>query len=667
MLNHNIEYTEISVAAISLNQTPVDFIGNKNRIIRALEEAKAQGLDIVCFQELVISGYGCEDWFLRTSTAQSALKSLIELASHCSQLIAILSLPVYFQGALYNCVAVVRDGEILGLIPKKALAREGVYYEPRWFKPWPRGHRTYIEIEGRKIPFGDYYFSFGGVCVGVQICEEAWVANNPLASFADELDIVVNPNASHYAENKYEVRINLVREASRALHTCYVYANPIGIEAGHLIFEGGNIIACDSHLLKLGQRFSFKDLQIDAAVIDLAVVRNSKLQNRSYEATEHETSLFDSSVVIKSYPIAPRKILENRGQTAAQGGNNHLLSKHKQNYEFKLTSFDEFLRAACLGVYDYLRKSRSKAFVLPLSGGSDSSCCAVIIAQALYFACEEKGIAEVCKDLGLKALSREELLKKVLHCVYLQTKNNSAETMQAAQGLAQELGAHFYNVDVEVIVGQYESLFSKAFGEDLLWKNDDITKQNLQARVRAPWVWILANKIQGLLISTSNRSEASVGYATMDGDMAGGFAPLAGVSKSFILEFLKWHASDVCKVGLGKVSSLQQVLAIPPSAELRPLAAQQRDEKDLMPYDVLDFIEALHIQKKLEPKAILTKLIVQFPQHNTQLLEMYLNNFLRLWHRSQWKRERLAPSLHLGEFSEAPRYWARFPIFSGEN
>lgn len=295
-------------------------------VIRALEEAKAQGLDIVCFQELVITWIWLRRLVFRTSTAQSALKSLIELASHCNPLIAILSLPIYFQGALYNCVAVVRDGEILGLIPKKSLAREGVYYEPRWFKPWPRGHRTYIEIAD-KIPFGDYYFSFGGVGVGVQICEEAWVANNPLTTFADELDIVVNPNASHYAHKKYDVRVNLVREASRALHACYVYANPIGIESGHLIFEAGNIIACDSHLIKLGQRFSFKDLQIDAAVIDLTVIRNSKLQNRSFEATEQEF-LLDSSAVIKSYPIAAQT---NTIQNSAAPRSDSFLSKAKAN------------------------------------------------------------------------------------------------------------------------------------------------------------------------------------------------------------------------------------------------------------------------------------------------------------------------------------------------
>ncbi|MBP9709261.1 MAG: NAD(+) synthase [Oligoflexales bacterium] len=656
---------EISIAAISLNQTPVDFIGNKKRIIHALAEAKRQGLDIVCFQELVISGYACEDWFLRTSTAHSSLKILIELVQHCKPLIAVLSLPVYFQGALYNCVAVVRDGEILGLIPKKALAREGVYYEPRWFKPWPRGLRTYIEIEGRKIPFGDYFFSFGGVGLGVQICEEAWVADNPLASFAHELDIVVNPNASHYAQKKYEVRVNLVREASRAMHACYVYANPIGIEAGHLIFEGGNIIACDSQVIKLGQRFSFKDMLIDATVVELARIRNSKLQNRSFEATESENSLSHNGAVIKSYSIAPQKILVKKSHAIVVNDNDNLSNKQKQNSIFEHSQFEEFLRAACLGVYDYLRKSRSKAFVLPLSGGSDSSCCAVIIAQAIYLAYEEKGLADVCKDLGLKALNREDLIKIVLHCVYLQTKNNSVETLHAAQVLAQELGAHFYNVNVEEIVGQYESLFSKAFGQDLQWKNDDITKQNLQARVRAPWVWILANKIQGLLISTSNRSEASVGYSTMDGDMAGGFAPLAGVSKSFILEFLQWHASGACKIGFGKVSSLKLVLAIPPSAELRPLAAQQRDEKDLMPYDVLDFIEELHMLQKIETKEILTKLILRFPQYNSQILESYLNSFLTLWQRSQWKRERIAPSLHLAEYSEAPRHWARYPIFSG--
>jgi NAD+ synthase (glutamine-hydrolysing) len=203
-----------------------------------------------------------------------------------------------------------------------------------------------------------------------------------------------------------------------------------------------------------------------------------------------------------------------------------------------------------------------------------------------------------------------------------------------------------------------------ALGRALEWKNDDIALQNIQARARAPGVWMLANVTKALLLSTSNRSEAAVGYATMDGDTAGGLSPIAGIDKAFLRRWLRW-LETVGPFGLGPIPELSAVNVQAPTAELQPPDHAQTDEKDLMPYDLLDAIERAAIRDKRSPHEAYLLMRAQFPGYEPADLVAWLERFFRLWSKNQWKRERYAPSFHVDDANLDPKTWCRFPILSG--
>jgi NAD+ synthase (glutamine-hydrolysing) len=183
---------------------------------------------------------------------------------------------------------------------------------------------------------------------------------------------------------------------------------------------------------------------------------------------------------------------------------------------------------------------------------------------------------------------------------------------------------------------------------------------------RAPGVWMLANVRNALLLSTSNRSEAAVGYATMDGDTSGSIAPIAGIDKNYLRTWLKW-LSETGPQGIGPIPQVAVLLEAPPTAELRPPDRKQTDESDLMPYDLLDAIEGLAIRDRLEPAEVLAHLKPAWASHvgGEKALRGFITRFYRLWARNQWKRERYAPSFHLDDKNLDPKTWCRFPILSG--
>jgi NAD+ synthase (glutamine-hydrolysing) len=166
------------------------------------------------------------------------------------------------------------------------------------------------------------------------------------------------------------------------------------------------------------------------------------------------------------------------------------------------------------------------------------------------------------------------------------------------------------------------------------------------------------------LLATSNRSEAAVGYATMDGDTCGGLSPIAGIDKAFLRRWSKWM-EYTGPVGLHPIPALAKVNQQAPTAELRPQAAGQTDEDDLMPYDLLDAVERAAIRDKRMPLEILDLMAVQFPIYTRAQLALWIERFFRLWCRNQWKRERYAPSFHLDDENLDPKTWCRFPILSG--
>ena len=520
----------IKVAAAVLNQTPLDWDGNSRNIIAAIREAKAEGAGVLCLPELCITGYGCEDAFHGAFVHRSAWEMLQEITHETQGIVVAVGLPVQFRNALFNAVAVLVNGRIAGFVAKRHLAGDGIHYEPRWFKPWPAGVRQELEIDGASYPFGDYFFDVGGVRIGFEICEDAWVANRPGAALAlKAVDLILNPSASHFAFGKIETRKRFVIEGSRAFGVGYVYANHIGNEAGRAIYDGGALIAAGGRLLAAGPRFTFRDRVVTAAVIDLEATRMNQARTASFEPTIEQTN---EGCVRVDYPIPTTRLDAKVVELPAWETDHHIKE-------------EEFARAEALGLFDYLRKSRSGGFVLSLSGGADSAAVATLIWLMVRLGVRELGLDEflaklACVPALAGARDERDIMHRLLVCVYQATRNSSTVTCEAARTVAAGVGAEFLEFDVDNLVEEYKTIVARAIGRPLDWAKDDLALQNIQARVRSPGVWFIANIRNALLLSTSNRSEAAVGYATMDGDTSGGLSPIAGIDKAYLRRWLVW-------------------------------------------------------------------------------------------------------------------------------
>ena len=330
--------------------------------------------------------------------------------------------------------------------------------------------------------------------------------------------------------------------------------------------------------------------------------------------------------------------------------------------------YEIFTQAESIALFDYMRKSHNKGFVLSLSGGADSSSCAILVTEMVRRSIADIGLEASLNKLHLGSLMDKCLTLKVkeqqkyivghlLHCAYQGTTNSSEGTLESARELASEIGAKFDHWRIDAEVNSYSSKIQNVLNRSLTWEKDDLAMQNIQSRARSPIIWMLANIKKSLLLVTSNRSEGDVGYATMDGDTSGSIAPIAAIDKHFILNWLIWAEKNLGYKSLKHVNSLN------PTAELRPLEKSQTDEDDLMPYPVIVEIEKLAIRDKLSPVEIFNILKKQKIE-GSELLKTHIKKFFGLWCRNQWKRERTAPAFHLDDFNVDPRTWCRFPILS---
>lgn len=640
----------IRLGAATLNQTPMAWDSNQAHILAAIQAAKENQVDILCLPELCISGYGCEDALLSNGLHEQALRVLFEIAPETRGIIVAVGLPLVFESRLYNSVALLVNGEIAGFVAKRFLPGDGIHYEPRWFHPWPTGVHTTIKLpDGHEYPLGDIYFNVGDVRIGFEICEEAWVAQRPGISLAQQgIDVIMNPSASHFAFAKRAVRERLVLEGSRSFSSSYVFVNLLGNEAGRAIYDGDTLIASNGNMLALGQRFSFADWQLVSAEIDLDLTRMSQARTSQF-------MLHSGNCVHYDYGFPER--YPSRCPSTGKQPETWEHSPHLRE--------EEFARSVALGLFDYLRKTYSRGFVLSLSGGADSGAIACLIRLMTELGMNELGVDGFCAKLGyrdLEAFCPDEAMQQLLSCVYQASRNSSDTTRNAAAGLAKALNAEFLEWQIDDMVDAYTQTVSKALGRELTWEQDDLALQNIQARSRAPGVWMLANIRGALLLATSNRSEAAVGYATMDGDTSGGLSPITGVDKSFIRAWLRWLESEGPD-GLAPIPALDLINAQQPTAELRP-GNEQTDEEDLMPYELLNAIEQAAIRDRQTPYEILCRLRVQYPYPDERLAK-WIERFFNLWIRNQWKRERYAPSFHMDDHSLDPKTWCRFPILSG--
>jgi NAD+ synthase (glutamine-hydrolysing) len=648
----------LTVGAASLNQTPLDWTGNRSRILEAIERARARQVGLLCLPEMCVTGYGCEDAFLAPDTCRRAVDGVLDIATHTAGIAVCVGLPVRYRDALFNGVALLFDGRVVGIACKQFLAGDGLHYEPRWFRAWPEGVRGEVTLgagEGAVgVPIGDLLFDVDGVRVGFEICEDAWVAERPGARMARlGVDVVLNPSASHFAFGKQTIREGYAEEGARAFGCTYVVSNLVGNEAGRAIYDGANLIVSAGRRVARAAPLGFAESELVSAVVDIELTRANVSRTASFAPDlerDHEVVRTVGRLPRPEYtvPVDLPSVVEDKREV--------------------------FSRAIALSLFDYLRRSRSQGFVLSLSGGADSAACACLVHLMVRLGVEALGVDGFKGRLGhirrvafADADDVRSLTSALLLCVYQRAASSSQTTEDAARAIAEAVGARFHVLDVAALVAGYTALAEQVVDRPLEWDTDDIALQNIQARARAPSVWMLANIEGALLLTTSNRSEAAVGYATMDGDTAGSIAPIAGIDKAFLRVWLVWLETDGMDIDGARfrIPALRAITAQVPTAELRPKEMEQTDEDDLMPYPVLDLIERSAIGHKRSPADCYRIVRGTFPDVSADTVLLWVERFFRLWSRNQWKRERYAPSFHVDDENLDPKTWCRFPILSG--
>lgn len=526
-----------------INPTVGDLDGNFERVRATIEEARTLGVELLAFPEMVITGYPPEDLLLKPSFIESAIERTRALIPFSAGMTVVVG-TVDRDFDLYNAAAVLHDGEWMGTYRKRYLPNYGVFDENRYFMP------------GTRNPV----FVRGGTVIGVNICEDIWYPGGPVEEqvIRGGAEIIVNLSASPYHAGKALARRRMLctRASDNLAVVCYV--NLVGAQ-DEIVYDGASLIVDEQGQVLAEGRMFEEDLVI--ADVDFESVFNARLHDprlRKGRALDPGETSPRVDLPTRSPVIA----VGETGSRDAGGGAVAIATRpalERRAEPRRLDLVTEIYEALLLGTRDYVQKNQFKTVVLGLSGGVDSALCACIAADAL-------GAANV---VG----------------VSMPSEFTSGASREDAEALARALGLRFYCIPIREVFETYRSALEPAFSG----KEPDTTEENLQARIRGNYLMALSNKFGWLVLTTGNKSEVSVGYSTLYGDMAGGFAVLKDVYKTMVYDLARFRA-----VRDGKQVIPERTLSRPPSAELRP---DQTDQDTLPPYEVLDPILRLYVEE----------------------------------------------------------------------
>ena len=544
----------LRVALCQSNLIVGDLAGNVAALQRRIREAREQQADVVVFPELSITGYPPEDLLLKPSFVQDAAAALGEVAAGATGIVACVGVPEFVAAAsgaagsggaipaatgLYNAAAVLADGRVAALYRKHHLPNYAVFDERRYFMPG--GESLVIDLDGRRV--------------GVTICEDIWMPGGPAewAAVNGDAEIVVNLSASPYHQGKGREREELFAARCRD-HRCFLaFCNAVGGQ-DELVFDGHSlVIGPDGTILARGRPFEEDMLVAD---LDPSVARGQREWDPRWDRRSPAAATSQArapgpdpgrvSVVRlrqappRRRPLAPRETMEALSPEA------------------------EIYGALTLGTADYIRKNGFPGAVLGLSGGIDSALALTIAADAI----------------GPEAVT----------AVSMPSRYTAGMNRDDAAILARRLGVRFLELPIEDLAASYGAALAEPFADSA----PNVAEENLQARIRGNLLMALSNKFGWLVLTTGNKSEMSVGYATLYGDMAGGFAVLKDVLKTWVYRLAVWRNRD------GEVIP-QRIIDKPPTAELRD---NQRDSDSLPPYEVLDGILEAYVEEDRSPAGI---------------------------------------------------------------
>ena len=546
---------EMRLGLAQLNPTVGDLDGNFDRIVAAIERARGLGVEVLALPEMVVTGYPPEDLLLKPSFIERAIVRTHELLPHTHGMTVVVG-TVDRDVDLYDAAAVLHDGQWMGTYRKRYLPNYGVFDENRYFMPATR----------------NAVFARGRAVIGVSICEDIWFPGGPIEEqvIRGGAEVIINVSASPYHAGKAQARKRMLctRAADNLVVVCYV--NLVGGQ-DEIVFDGASLIVSEQgQVLAEGGMFA-EDMVI--ADVDLEEVFNARL---------HDPRLRKGRVLDGGEPTPRIDLPMNftvreetvRGEIGgrASGGNGGVATAvatrpalEKRPALQPLELVEEIYGALVLGTRDYVRKNGFDTVVLGLSGGIDSALCATVAVDALG--------------------------PKHVVGVSMASEFTSQRSRDDAESLSRALGIRFYEIPITSAFEAMRTALAPAFARE----EADETEENLQARIRGNYLMALSNKFGWLVLTTGNKSEISVGYTTLYGDMAGGFAVLKDVYKTMVYKLARFRNEAPRGAWPGGGNPIpEHTLTRPPSAELR---ADQTDQDTLPPYELLDPILRLHVEE----------------------------------------------------------------------
>jgi len=620
----------IGTAAVSVKVG--DFSGNAARLRETLQAAKDAGVHLLVTPELAISGYSLEDRIFWKDIEKQSWQMLEALAEHCGEMAVLLGLPVRIGPMIYNATALVFRQEVRGLILKQHMPMYGVFYEGRNWTAWQGG---VTKVNG--LPAGDLVFKLPFGMVSAEICEDLWSTSSPARNrVLAGAEIICNPSASPFLPGKNEERRRLILGTAGSMHTVYAYANLLGCDNSRLVFDGGGIIATPHNIVSEAPILSIRPWTLATGIVDLDDVTLGRAENTTWRLEMGKGANTGATEIVDcdTGTFVPSRIKDYVAQMPKSFYTPEIMARKRECDPY----LDDVYAALVLGLRDYFEKVGAfQQYLVALSGGRDSALCLLMAVDA-------------AKALNGGADAAEYATR--VSTVYLpNTAYSSAGTEEAARALAEELGVPFQvlgiDEETEIAFGKAAQL---AGGKD---KVLPLTRQNMQARVRGAMMLNWANNVGGLLLVTSNLSEAAVGYTTTGGDNEGGYSPIANLPKTLVSKLLEYLAK---REG---IVALEKVLAIPPSAEL---ASDQRDEDDLMPYAVLDDLLYLYARRRLSLSDCWRVACHRHPQHDPETIRAWAADFGRRFSFNQWKRDQHPVALKVMDLDLDPKTGFRFPV-----
>ncbi|MEO8874240.1 MAG: NAD(+) synthase [Polyangiaceae bacterium] len=609
----------VRLALVNLNTTVGAVSSNVDRALPLVRAAAADGATIVVLPEQTVGGYMQEDLVQWRSFVEAQWGQLARLAAETEDLdCAIAAGCTIAHGVhVYSAAALIHRGTILGIVPKEKLPTYNVFYEGRTLS------RGYAGLSGEVtgVPFGDLIFDFDFGSVAVEVCEDAWSPDGPMRRrcFAGA-QIVLNLSASPFRVGVTETRREMIATRSADNECAIVYANLVGGNDG-LVFDGGGFIAQNGRIVVDAPRFREG---FTAATLDLDRTRRLRLENTTWRNDQQHAETSATSGVKKiSAPLRQPK--RDALVYPAPFGASFFLPSAEAPRPARVSFCEDLLDALSLGLGDYFEKTGAfKKIGVALSGGRDSLLSLWIAHR--YVSRRFAGDPKIA-----------EKYREMLRAFYMPSRFSSAETHAAAEATAKELGVPFAVSPIDDAFDR-EALAMKAMlqpGEELT----GLAKQNIQARIRSERMWTWANSAGGLFVQTSNMSEKSVGYTTIGGDMEGALSVIANLPKTvvnYLLDYLlETTGSEAIKL----------TLVMPATAEL---AADQEDEKDLMPFPILDACFALYAGEKMDVAEVKVALAAIFPNEDRKRLDAFADKFGRLFSSSIYKWVQSPLALHVG-------------------